>query len=114
MGAACLRCAVVCSRRRRYVQWAVADGVGVLCVMWRADASSMALVAEQPSAHSDYVRSVAFSPDGTRIVSGAGSVFSGDLKVWGGRRLLALRDAVCSWWRGMCSGQWLTVWACCA
>eukprot|EP00966_Prymnesium_polylepis_P247709 5727882-Prymnesium_polylepis.2 len=35
--------------------------------MWWADASTLALVAEQPNAHSDYVYSVGFSPDGTRI-----------------------------------------------
>ena len=55
--------------------------------MWCADASSMALVVEQPSAHSDYVNSVGFSPDGTRIVSGS---YDSSVKVWGGRRLLAL------------------------
>eukprot|EP00966_Prymnesium_polylepis_P028453 658483-Prymnesium_polylepis.1 len=39
----------------------------VLCAHLRdADASTLALVAEQTSAHSDYVNSVAFSPDGTR------------------------------------------------
>ena len=47
----------------------------------------MALVAEQPSAHSSYVYSVGFSPDGTRIVSGSGDY---SVKVWGGRRVLAL------------------------
>eukprot|EP00966_Prymnesium_polylepis_P021617 496926-Prymnesium_polylepis.3 len=47
----------------------------------------MALVAEQPSAHSGYVYSVAFSPDGTRILSGSGD---SSVKVWGGRRPLAL------------------------
>ena len=47
----------------------------------------MALVAEQPSAHSGYVLSVGFSPDGTRIVSGSGDR---SVKVWGVFRLLAL------------------------
>ena len=36
-----------------------------------ADASSLALVAEKTNAHSDYINSVAFSPDGTKIVSGS-------------------------------------------
>ena len=31
------------------------------------------------NAHSDYIRSVAFSPDGTKIVSGSDD---GTLKVW--------------------------------
>eukprot|EP00966_Prymnesium_polylepis_P037144 862113-Prymnesium_polylepis.2 len=44
----------------------------------------MALVAEQPSAHSRTVYSVAFSPDGTRIVSGS---HDNSVKVWGGQRL---------------------------
>ena len=83
MLALCCRVLVVAAG----VQWAVADDVGVVCAMWCADASSMALVAEQPSAHSDIVYSVGFSPDGTRIVSGSDD-FS--VKVWGGRRLLAL------------------------
>ena len=33
--------------------------------------ASLELKAEKQSAHSDYVRSVAFSPDGTTIVSGS-------------------------------------------
>ena len=32
---------------------------------------TLALVVEQPSAHSNSVLSVGFSPDGTRIVSGS-------------------------------------------
>eukprot|EP00966_Prymnesium_polylepis_P155693 3596217-Prymnesium_polylepis.1 len=47
----------------------------------------MALVAEQPSAHSGSVNSVGFSPDGTRIVSDS---FDYSVKVWGGLRLLTL------------------------
>ncbi len=34
-------------------------------------------VAEKTNAHSDCINSVAFSPDGTKIVSG-----SADIKVW--------------------------------
>ena len=81
-----MRCAVVCSPCRRDVQLAVGDGVGVLCAMRCADASNMALVAEQPSAHSGFVYSVGFSPDGTRIVSGSQD---SSVKVWGERRLHA-------------------------
>eukprot|EP00966_Prymnesium_polylepis_P018095 417906-Prymnesium_polylepis.1 len=43
-----------------------------LCALaWGTDASILAVVAKQPSAHSDTVYSVGFSPDGTRIVSGS-------------------------------------------
>ena len=40
---------------------------------------SLELKAEKQSAHSDYVRSVAFSPDGKTIVSGSRDQ---TLKVW--------------------------------
>ena len=39
----------------------------------------MELKAEKQSAHSDYVRSVAFSPDGKTIVSGSDD---NTIKVW--------------------------------
>ena len=52
-----------------------------------ADASTLALVAQKTSAHSDVVHSVGFSPDGTRIVSGSGD---SSMKVWGARRSLAV------------------------
>ena len=39
----------------------------------------MELKAEKQSAHSDYVRSVAFSPDGKTIVSGSDDK---TIKVW--------------------------------
>ena len=39
----------------------------------------MELKAEKESAHSDYVRSVAFSPDGKTIVSGSDDK---TIKVW--------------------------------
>jgi WD40 repeat protein len=42
-------------------------------------AASLELKAEKQSAHSDYVRSVAFSPDGSSIVSGSGDK---TIKVW--------------------------------
>ena len=39
----------------------------------------MELLSEKTNAHSDSVRSVAFSPDGTKIVSGSKD---GTIKVW--------------------------------
>ena len=42
-------------------------------------AASLELKAEKQSAHSDYVRSVAFSPDGKTIVSGSDDE---TIKVW--------------------------------
>ena len=42
-------------------------------------AASLELKAEKQSAHSDYVMSVAFSPDGKTIVSGSDDQ---TLKVW--------------------------------
>ena len=50
-----------------------------------ADASSLALVAEKTNAHSDDINSVAFSPDGTKIVSGSDD---GTIKAWGERPFL--------------------------
>ena len=39
----------------------------------------MELVSEKTNAHSDWIMSVAFSPDGTKIVSGS---FDKTIKVW--------------------------------
>ena len=39
----------------------------------------MELLSEKVNAHSDHIRSVAFSPDGTKIVSGSDD---GTIKVW--------------------------------
>eukprot|EP00966_Prymnesium_polylepis_P017596 405246-Prymnesium_polylepis.1 len=73
------------------------EGAGRVRVMLCADASTLMQVAVQPNAHGqgDDVESVGFSPDGTRIVSCSGDTSlpdSGDygVKVWGGRRSLAL------------------------
>ena len=43
------------------------------------DAASLTLVSEKTDAHSDWINSVAFSPDGKTIVSGS---YNGTLKVW--------------------------------
>ncbi len=37
------------------------------------------MLSEKTSAHSDWIKSVAFSPDGTKIVSGSSD---GTIKVW--------------------------------
>ena len=37
------------------------------------------MLSEKTNAHSDYIRSVAFSPDGTKIVSGSWEL---TIKVW--------------------------------
>ena len=42
-------------------------------------AGKLELLSEKTKAHSDYVRSVAFSPDGTKIVSGSNDR---TIKVW--------------------------------
>ena len=50
-------------------------------------AASLELKAEKQSAHSGRVSSVAFSPDGTTIVSGSG--FDNTIKVWWDAGVLA-------------------------
>jgi WD40 repeat protein len=45
----------------------------------RMIATLINFVAEKPDAHSDYISSVAFSPDGSKIVSGSGDQ---TIKVW--------------------------------
>ena len=40
---------------------------------------NLELLSEETNAHSDYIRSVAFSPDGTKIVSGSNDE---TLKLW--------------------------------
>ena len=42
-------------------------------------AGKLELLSEKTNAHSGYVMSVAFSPDGTKIVSGS---FDKTIKVW--------------------------------
>ena len=46
-------------------------------------------VAEKTNAHSDTIQSVAFSPDGTKIVSGS---HDGTIKVWDSGALRALKS----------------------
>ena len=42
-------------------------------------ADKLEMLSEKTNAHSDWIRSVAFSPDGTKIVSGS---FDKTIKVW--------------------------------
>jgi WD40 repeat protein len=42
-------------------------------------ADKLELLSEKTNAHSNYIRSVAFSPDGTKIVSGS---WDETIKVW--------------------------------
>ena len=65
-------------------------------------------VAGKPDAHSDYITSVAFSLDGTKIVSGS---YDRTIKVWdfgapepSNRPSLAITDA--------CWLAWQTNWSC--
>ena len=46
---------------------------------WLVDAASLTLESEKTNAHSDWIKSVAFSPDGKTIVSGSDDK---TLKVW--------------------------------
>ena len=68
----------------------------------------MELLSEKVNAHSHYIRSVAFSPDGTKIVSGSDD---GTIKVWdfgarepSNRPSLAKTDA--------CWLVWQARWSC--
>ena len=42
-------------------------------------AATLGLLSEKTNAHGDFINSVAFSPDGTKIVSGSGDK---TIKVW--------------------------------
>ncbi len=48
--------------------------------------AELELLSEKTDAHDDYISSVAFSPDGTKIVSGSGDK---TIKVWEPGELLA-------------------------
>ena len=68
----------------------------------------MELLSEKTNAHSDWITSVAFSPDGTKIVSGSGDK---TIKVWdlgapepSDRPSLAKTDA--------CGLVWQAPWSC--
>ena len=66
-------------------------------------------VAEKTNAHSGYIMSVAFSPDGTKIVSGSND---GTIKVWdsGAPRSLKSRPSLAksdTFWL-----VWQTRWGC--
>ena len=68
----------------------------------------MELLSEKTNAHSNYITSVVFSPDGTKIVSGS---FDQTIKVWdssaqepSNRPSLAITDA--------CWLVWQARWSC--
>ena len=68
----------------------------------------MELLSEKVNAHSNYITSVVFSPDGTKIVSGS---YDQTIKVWdfgalepSNRPSLAKTDA--------CSLVWQARWSC--
>ena len=68
----------------------------------------MELSSQKTNAHSDWIRSVAFSPDGTKIVSGS---YDKTIKVWdlgapepSNRPSLAKTDA--------CGLVWQARWSC--
>ena len=44
--------------------------------------ATLELKASKESAHSDTIRSVAYSPDGTKIVSGSSGSHDRTIKVW--------------------------------
>jgi WD40 repeat protein len=47
--------------------------------MWACLAGALGLLSEKTNAHSTWISSVAFSPDGTKIVSGS---WDKTIKVW--------------------------------
>ena len=61
--------------------WASHRLTADLWPLFRAsDAATLSLVSQQQSAHSGWVNSVTFSPDGTKIASGSED---GSIKLWG-------------------------------
>ena len=71
-------------------------------------ADKLEMLSEKTNAHSGWIRSVAFSPDGTKIVSGS---YDQTIKVWdsgapepSNRATLAKTDA--------CWLAWQTSWRC--
>ena len=71
-------------------------------------AVKLEMLSEKTNAHSDWVKSVAFSPDGTKIVSGSRDT---TIKVWdSGARLPSNRISLAktdSYWL-----VWQTSWRC--
>ena len=73
-------------------------------------AGKLELLSEKTNAHSNWIYSVAFSPDGTKIVSGSGDLTIGTIKVWdSGARLPSNRISLAktdSYWL-----VWQTNWS---
>ena len=72
-------------------------------------AGKLGLLSEKTNAHSDWIRSVAFSPDGTKIVSGSDDK---TIKVWdsGVRRDPSKRPSLAK--SDACWLFWQTHWGC--
>jgi WD40 repeat protein len=52
----------------------------VCALVFGADALTLVIMAQQPSAHSNHVQSVSFSPDGKLVVSSSSDK---SIKLWG-------------------------------
>ncbi len=66
------------------------------------------MLSEKTNAHSNWITSVAFSPDGTKIVSGS---YDKTIKVWDSGALQpSIRPSLAK--TNACSLAWQTSWRC--
>ena len=68
-------------------------------------------VAGKPDAHSDYITSVAFSLDGTKIVSGSAD---GTIKVWDSGAPKPSKSPLLGHKTDVCWLAWQSSWSSCA